>query len=336
MAQGPENPSSEAQSSNIKSSDTKADSNRRRNRRNRATDDSAAIDLKGNIAVALYKSLSILPLSTLRALGGLVGKFLWATNGSAAKVTRENIGYAYPGLSSQEQLALSKQSVIESARTFTELAKIWTRDDVWLEKHFIEVENKERFLQHVNDERGLIILGPHLGNWEVMGRCLGIFCPVVTAMYQPVQLPAMDAMIKSARSINMKMAPTDRRGVMQVMKALKNNETVGILPDQLPLDGGGEFADFFGKPALTMTLIRQLQQKTGAAVMMAFAKRIKGGYRIIFKEPHTDIYSEDPAVAVAGLNKSVELCVNVVPEQYQWEYKRYRRQPEGLPRPYQF
>ncbi len=315
---------------------TNKDSKGRSSRRKDARKQEAKFDVKGRLAVSLMKALSFLPFRQARGLGRFVGKLLWSFNASAAKVTKENIGYAFKELSAQEQTVLARESVIQSSQTFSEMGKVWLNDDQWLMNSVTETENKERLDELLAEDRGVILLAPHLGNWEVLGRYLGIVCPVITCMYQPVQLRAMDDMIKGARSKNMVMAPTDKRGVMQLMKALKNNEIIGVLPDQLPLDGGGDFADFFGKPALTMTLIRQLQQKTNSAVIMAFAKRIDSGFRVIFMEPDPLIYSENPDEALLGLNRSVELCVHRAPEQYQWEYKRYRRQPEGIPRPYQF
>ena len=52
---------------------------------------------------------------------------------------------------------------------------------------------------------------------------------------------------------------------------------VGLLPDQAPGVGEGVWADFFGRPAYTMTLVVRLQRATGAAVIMVFAERLPGG-----------------------------------------------------------
>ncbi len=315
---------------------TNNDAKGRSSRRKQARNHNTGVDVKGNLACLLMKAVATLSFKQARGLGKLVGKCLWRFNASAAKVTKENIGYAFAELSTTEKSALAHTSVIQSSQTFAEMGKVWLEDDQWLMASVTETENKERLDALLAEERGVILLAPHLGNWEVLGRYLGIVCPVITCMYQPVQLRAMDDMVKDARSKNMIMAPTDKRGVMQLMKALKNNEIIGVLPDQLPLGGGGEFADFFGKPALTMTLIRQLQQKTNSAVIMAFAQRIDTGFRVIFMEPDPSIYSENKDEALLGLNRSVEMCVHRAPEQYQWEYKRYRRQPNGMPRPYRF
>ena len=133
------------------------------------------------------------------------------------------------------------------------------------------------------------------------------------------------------------MAATDTKGVGELLQALRRGELVGILPDQVPPNSGGEFAPLFGVPALTMTLACRLQQKTGARIVLGFARRepgIKHGFTIVFKAPESEAYAEHILTALAGMNRSVEALMAGVPEQYQWEYKRFKRQPEGRQRPY--
>ena len=105
------------------------------------------------------------------------------------------------------------------------------------------------------------------------------------------------------------------------------------MPDQEPEPHSGEFAPFFGIQALTMTLLTNLAQKTGALVVTGWAKRIyePHGYEIIFCEAEEGVYSEDPLTQVQALNRSVEACVTKSAEQYQWEYKRFKKQPDNKP-----
>jgi KDO2-lipid IV(A) lauroyltransferase len=91
-----------------------------------------------------------------------------------------------------------------------------------------------------------------------------------------------------------------------------------------------------GQPALTMTLVHGLAQRTGCAVCSCYAERVSGGFKIVVMEADAAIYSEDQATSVAGLNESVAACVRRAPTQYQWEYKRFRRLPPEYPKRYQF
>jgi KDO2-lipid IV(A) lauroyltransferase len=118
-------------------------------------------------------------------------------------------------------------------------------------------------------------------------------------------------------------------GVRVLFKRLTSGGVVGILPDQQPKAGEGEFAPFFDMPALTMVLLSRLAQRTGATVLFAFAERLPRGvgFRIHFLRAPEGIAAPDLPTAVAALNRGVEDCVRLAPEQYQWAYKRYSIRP---------
>ena len=127
----------------------------------------------------------------------------------------------------------------------------------------------------------------------------------------------------------MKLAATDLGGVRQLLKALKRKELVGILPDQVPGNGEGEWAPFFGRPAYTMTLIGRLMQSSGAPVVMAWSQRLPRGegYAIHFAP-----LTLDPAQSIPQqLNAMLEKVIRKHPEQYLWSYNRYKVPRGALP-----
>src|SRR5690625_2274592 len=151
-------------------------------------------------------------------------------------------------------------------------------------------------------------------------------------LLSPLRPPPLPYTTLFRSTDNIDMAPTNRRGVAQLLKALKRGEIVGILPDQVPEPGSGaEVAPFFGQPALTMTLVHNLIQRTGCSVLSVYAERVPGGFKMVVLPADQDIFNEQAASSVAALNRSVEACVRRVPEQYQWEYKRLRRLPPEYP-----
>jgi KDO2-lipid IV(A) lauroyltransferase len=188
--------------------------------------------------------------------------------------------------------------------------------------------------------KGVIVMSPHIGNWEILGLWLATCgCGPTSQLYQALDSKPLDSLIHKARSRSgAKMVATDNKGIGELLRTLRKGEIVGILPDQVPAASGGEFAAFFNVPALTMTLLNRLQQKTGAAVLVACAIRAKSGNRegfvIKFKPASPEIYAEHMPGAVAGLNKTIEQVVLENPEQYGWEYKRFKRQPQGMKRVY--
>ena len=124
------------------------------------------------------------------------------------------------------------------------------------------------------------------------------------------------------------LAPANLKGVRLLYKALHRGDAIGILPDQAPGVGEGEWADFFGRPAYTMTLVTRLQESSGAEVIMAFAERLAQGrgYRLHFKAVGAD------PLDTAALNRAVEAIVRSCPQQYLWGYNRYKA-PAGAKEP---
>lgn len=281
--------------------------------------------MRNAIVPLIFKSLSYLPLSIARVVGVLAGTCMWLAKGRGYRITLKNVRACFPQLSPQEMQKLTRESLIETAKTAAEASIIWRNSWAWLQSKIVEVEGEELLRAELAQGRGLIALAPHLGNWEVIAPYLASIAPL-TAMYQPLDIPAMDKLILDGRSkCNINMAPTNRKGVCMLLKALQQGNIVGILPDQLPKkDGGAEIASFFGQETLTMSLVHSLISRTQSRAVALFAKRVPGGFKVIVLPADDAIYSEDTLVAVRGLNASVENCVQLAPTQYQWEYNRFR------------
>jgi KDO2-lipid IV(A) lauroyltransferase len=216
-----------------------------------------------------------------------------------------------------------------------EAGSIWLHPWSWLQGKIVAMEGDEILRNKVAAGKGVLVLAPHHGNWEVVAPYLASVAPL-TAMYQPLENPAMDELVLSGRSkLNITMAPTNRKGVMMLFKTLQSGNIVGILPDQVPdPESGSEIAPFFNQPAWTMTLVHGLIQRTGCAVCSCYAERVPGGFKMVVMEADPAIYSEDQQTSVAGLNASVAACVRRAPAQYQWEYKRFRLLPAEYPQAY--
>lgn len=291
--------------------------------------------MKNHLAPLLVKASAQLPLGLLRAIGGVIGRLVWWTNSRSAQVTKTNIALCFPELAPIAQLALSKQSLQETAKTAMEAGSIWRNSWEWLDDRIVAKEGDDLLRAKLAAGKGVLVLAPHHGNWEVVAPYLASVANL-TAMYQPLDNPLMDDLVLAGRSkLNITMAPTNRKGVMMLFKALQAGTIVGILPDQVPArDAGGEVAPFMGQPALTMTLVHGLIQRTGCAVCSCYAERVEDGFKIVVMDADPAIYSEDQHISVTGLNASVEACVRRAPAQYQWEYKRFRRLPPEYPRVY--
>ena len=288
--------------------------------------------MKYRLVIVFFRILALLPLRTSRGLGTLLGLVLWHTGSRMRKTTLTNLRLCLPELDEAARQALARRSLQQTMQTLTETGAVW----LWPGERSLalirEVVGQDLLARAKAAGRGVIVLAPHLGNWEMVGLYLNA-CGLGPSyqLYQPPDDPQLDALIFRARSrMGATMVATDNKGVAELLRALRAGHIVGILPDQVPAESGGEHAPFFGHPALTMTLLTRLQQKTGAIVVAAFAERIEGGFRLHLHEPDQELYDADSHAALAAMNRSVEALVRLAPAQYQWEYKRFRRLPADM------
>ncbi|WP_226663974.1 lysophospholipid acyltransferase family protein [Microbulbifer aggregans] len=291
--------------------------------------DVEALDIKGQLAAGALKLVGKLPLRWSRRLGGLAGNMAVATRGESLRVSRINLEHCYPAMDPARRNSLARQSVVNTAMTGFEVASLWRQPWSRAEDAIVRVRNQQLLTDGVEEGRGVLVLAPHIGNWEIFGQFLATVGPT-TSLYAPPKIAALDPVIRSGReSTGAKLVPTNVRGVRALLKALKAGDIVGVLPDQEPDASGGDFAPFFGHPTLTMTLAYNLIQRTGCKVVFGFGKRVPEGFELVLLPAEQAIYSEEQKVSLAALNRGVEACIAEAPEQYQWEYKRFRRGPEG-------
>lgn len=268
---------------------------------------------------AVLRLVARLPLRWLHRAGAAIGWLTYAASPVYAARMRENL-YASGVCSGHAQCrSLLHDVIAETGKGVTELAAVWfgpaeriarlTRCTAW---HAVEEAQRAG--------RGVIFLTPHLGCFEI-AALYGAQRMPLTVLYRPPKLAFIEpAMIAGRSRFGAKMAPASLAGVRRLYKALLKGEAVGLLPDQAPGAGEGAWADFFGRPAYTMTLVARLQKATGAAVIMAFAERLpeSAGYELHL-EPLPAALLDAPA-----LNRAIEAVVRRCPAQYLWSYNRYK------------
>lgn len=278
---------------------------------------------------ALLQLAAWLPLRLLRGIGWLLGRALWLSNGRSRQVAERNLELCLPSIPAPRRRALVRARMVALAQTALEVGPIWFRPATvslgWVRR----VQGESLLAAAAEQGRGVIVLAPHCGNWELLGLYIAARHPI-SIMYLPQRDAGLDQLVRAVRSRHgAELAPATPAGVRTLLKALKRGELVGILPDQEPKLAGGQYAPLFGRPALTMTLASNLAARTGALVISACAMRCRGGFEVRFEEVPAAIASDDTDRALTALNQAVERCAMVDPAQYQWEYKRYRSQPDN-------
>jgi KDO2-lipid IV(A) lauroyltransferase len=219
------------------------------------------------------------------------------------------------------------RNAIENGKGMLETFAIWFRPHPQILRWVRACHGWEYVESALADGRGIIFLTPHLGCFEITALYYAAHYPI-SVLYRPPRKAWLAPLIHAGRErARVSLAPTNLKGVRGLLQSLKRGEAIGILPDQVPSAGEGEWANFFGRPAYTMTLVSRLARSTGATVLMAFGERLAGGKGyVIHIEPLHDVSS------TAALNAAIEKVVRRCPEQYLWSYPRYKT-PRGAPPP---
>ncbi len=267
-----------------------------------------------------------LPLPLLHALGIVMGWILYALSPRFRHYHRTNLDQAR-----YTEAALRRKAIGETGKAALELPAIWLLPHQQSAALVREIAGWDLIERAMAEGRGLILLTPHLGCWEVSAQYFSLRYPL-TVLYSQPKSKAFDSLMRVGRDrASMKSVPADMSGVRALYRALQRGEAIGILPDQVPGGGEGEWTEFFGRAAYTMTLATRMAQARHAPVLMAFAERLPrgAGYRI-HVEPLPPAASGDSPER--NMNRSLEALIRGCPEQYLWSYNRYKV-PAGVAAP---
>lgn len=277
--------------------------------------------------VLLFKLFSYLPLWLAHAIGGLLGWLVFAASPTYRRrflANSRQAGYTFGQVAG---------AVASTGRMVGELPKLWmgTRGKrLGTAEVTFTWEKVELVQQAYAKGKGVILLTPHLGSFEIVAQAWAAQFSEqlgpMTALYRPARKVWMQALVANSRSRKgLQTVPTNLTGVRQMIKALRKGEAVGLLPDQVPPDGMGLWAPFFGKDAYTMTLAARLAGKTGATVLVGWGERLSWGrgYRINFYELNQGL-ADNLDNAVRRMNREMEALIRVCPTQYLWGYGRYK------------
>jgi KDO2-lipid IV(A) lauroyltransferase len=296
-------------------------------------------DLLARLAYFLAALLTRLPWPWLLRLGDGIAALMLRRNTREARVARRNLELIAPGMPPAQREQLQQRIVRTTARQAIETLRLWTRPHAENLALIREHHGVDLFDAAIRAGRGVIVAAPHYGNWELLNQWLAAHTPLAI-LYAPPESAIGDAFLRRVRADDAQaqrvtQVRAEGPGVRQLFKLLKDGGVVGILPDQQPKQGDGEFAPFFGVPALTMTLLGRLAHRTGAAVVFAYCERIVGGragqpaFALHIEAAPEAVGDAEPAVAVAALNGALERIARRDPSQYQWTYKRYTLRPSG-------
>ncbi|MGV7208168.1 lysophospholipid acyltransferase family protein [Oxalobacteraceae bacterium A2-2] len=275
--------------------------------------------------VSLFRILSIFPLPLLHAMGAALGWLVYLASPSYRRRMRGNMERA--GYSTHLSAA-----VAEAGKSMFELPFIWCAAPERVSRH-ASLENWQLVQDTLDAGRGIVFLTPHLGCFEIVAQEIALRTELMV-MYRPPKKEALKPLIEGARARhNLLLAPANMSGVRMLAKTLKKGKPIGLLPDQVPQEGEGVWADFFGRSAYTMTLPAKLAQLGDAVVIVTYAERLPGGRGYVIRfVPFEASLDGDAAAQARAINAAMEQLIGRAPSQYYWSYNRYKV-PDGIAAP---
>ena len=270
----------------------------------------------------LLRFFSILPLRLNHLLGALIGRLLFVTRSESRRVSEKNITLCFPELNAEQQQGLVRKSLIEAGKSLTESSYIWYHSFRENQRDVVSTQGMEL----LESDKPTILLVPHFGCWEITGRVISLTKPV-TFLYKPLRSSTQERLLFSKRQQgDLSMASADKKGVIKLQRALSKQQALGILPDQFPGVDSGVIAPFFSQDAYTMTLLAKLARKNDAQVLLTWAKRLDKGRGFELNLKPVNILSDSAELVddLTLMNKAIEELVRSCPQQYMWNYKRFK------------
>ena len=275
---------------------------------------------------ALAQQLSGWPLPRLHWLGAALARIAFVAMPRERKRITENLQAA--GFTSR---AVLRGTVAEHGKGLLELPALWLRSAAEVASLVRRVSGIEIVEAAEKAGKGIVYLTPHLGSFEVTAQWVSLRAPL-TVLYRPPRRPELEPLMLAGRNKDgMATATTDLKGVRILLRELRKGRAIGMLPDQVPSKGEGEWAEFFGRPAYTMTLATRLAESTGATIILTYAERLThgAGFALQFEAMPARLATETEA---RWVNRAMEDLIARCPSQYLWSYRRHKR-PAGVERP---
>ena len=254
-----------------------------------------------------------------------ISSIIISFNTKIVKVSRINISIAYHRKNKKVIESIVRRSVKQSIRSYYETLFCLSRSQSKLNKSIFKVENRYLYSQ-VNRDFGLILLSTHNRSVDLLLNQI-TNQETVTAIFKPIKIKAFNEFIKKNRQKSgSNVFETNFTGVKELFSALKKGETIAMAADQVPAKSMGVYEDFFGKKVYTTNLIPSLHSKTKAPIVSVAIHSESPSNHLYIRYGSKTTYKKEIPYDAKAMNLEIEKIININPEDYNWEYKRFKKQ----------
>jgi KDO2-lipid IV(A) lauroyltransferase len=282
------------------------------------------------LAGALMAVLRSTPLPLATGIARRAAKLLDVAVPKLRRVARTNLDFAFPGLPADERehvIDAVFQSIARLLLTFARLPDL-NEQNVG---EWIEYEGLEHY--HAAKERGqgVLVATAHLGNWELSAFAHALLTEPMNVMARRLDNELIDRLVESRRTLSGNRLVYKHDGARAVLRALRENQAVGILVDQNTSASEGVFVDFFSQPACASPVFVKFAYHSGAPIIPGFAIWDHTRRRYVLRfYPALDL-TGDPHGDTQRLHTAIENIIRAYPDQWLWIHRRWKTRPPGEP-----
>jgi len=241
-----------------------------------------------------------------------------------------NLEMAYPTMSSAERERIADGVFASIGRLLVSMAR-FPRIDESNVSEWIRYEGLEYFEQAKQRGKGVLFATGHLGNWELSAFAHGLMMEPMHVVVRRLDNPLIDGLVARLRSCSGNRVIEKRDFARGILRALANNEAVGVLIDQNSSPEEGVFVDFFGVPACAFTGFARIAARSGATVIPGFALWSKHERRYVLRFYKPIEMTGDAAADTRRLQHKLEEIIRHYPDQWLWIHRRWKTRPPEQP-----
>jgi Kdo2-lipid IVA lauroyltransferase/acyltransferase len=270
------------------------------------------------LLASLLRLAGKLPLPVLHAVGSVLGWTVYGISPTYRRHLRANLRQA-----GYDDAPTRREAIAAAGKMIAEVPALWFRPHAEAAALVREAQGFDAAIAARARGEAVLLLAPHLGAFEAASQYVTLHMPL-TVLYRPPKIAWVEPLMLEGRARpNVRLVPADVSGVRALFRALRDRQAAGILPDQVPGEGEGDWAEFFGRPAYTMTLACKLAEREGVRCFLVFARRLPRGRGYAFTT--RPLPAARPGEAPARrLNRALEELIRECPGQYLWSYNRYK------------
>ena len=275
-----------------------------------------------------------LPYPVLYRLGNAMGRLAMRLMKRRAQIAYRNLELCFPEMSEAErhQIAVKNFESVGMGVIETGIAWFWPTARV---NRWMDASGLEHIRAVQESGRGVLLIGIHFLTLEMGARMFGIHNPGI-GVYRPNDNPVIDLLQTWGRMRSNKDM-IDRKDLKGMVRALKNGEIIWYAPDHDYGPRASVFAPLFAVKDAATTSGTWMLAKMSKACVVPFVPRRKPdgkGYELIILPPECNPPLDDAETTATWMNKIVEQCIMMAPEQYMWLHRRFKTRPEGVPSRY--